>query len=165
VNDEHHDERRAPLERLRADMAAGDGGDWEELQAELAELTDTAGKGEVWENEIGPLLTSAQVRELLISRRSVSELLKDRRLIGLRDGAGRLLFPAFQLDSGRPLDPLVRAYWTVADAAVSGWTAASWCVAPDEALGGKSPAEWARGGGDADRLAIVARQDAARLVR
>jgi hypothetical protein len=126
-----------------------------------------AASGQVWENELGPLLSSAQVRELWgdISRQRVSELLKDRRLIGLQDSSGRLRFPGFQFKDGRPLEPLVHAYWTVADAALSDWTAASWCVAPDDALDGESPAGWALAGGDADRLAAVARQDAARLAR
>lgn len=83
----------------------------------------------------------------------------------MRDSAGRRRFPAFQFQDGRPLEPLVAAFWTVAEGAEGDWTAASWCVSPDEALGGRSPARWARDGGDRDRLTRVARQDAARLVR
>ncbi len=126
-----------------------------------------AAAGQAWENELGPLLTSAQVRELLgdVSRQRVDELLRARRLIGLRDNAGRRRFPAFQFCDGRPLEPLIAAYWTVADDAVDEWTAASWCVAPDEALDGRSPAQWALDRRDADRLARVAQQDAARLAR
>jgi hypothetical protein len=37
------------------------------------------------------------------------------------------------------------------------------CVSPDEALDGSSPAQWARAGRDPERLARIARQDAARL--
>ncbi len=126
-----------------------------------------AAAGEVWENEVGPLLSGAQVRELLgdVSRQRVDELLRSHRLIGLRDSARRRRFPTFQFRDGRPLEPLVAAYWTVADGAVSDWTAASWCVSPDEALEDRSPAQWAREGRDPDRLARVARQDAARLAR
>ena len=122
---------------------------------------------EAWEGELGPLLSSAQVRELLgdVSRQRVDELLRARRLIGLRDRAGRRHFPAFQFVDGRPLEPLVSAYWTVANGGVSDWTAASWCVAADDALDGRSPARWAREGRDPERLARVARQDAARLTQ
>jgi hypothetical protein len=122
---------------------------------------------QAWENELGPLLSSAEVRELLgdVSRQRVDELLRARRLIGLRDSAGRRQFPTFQFRDGRPLQALVDAYWTVADAAASDWTAASWCVAPDEALEGRSPAQWARDGGDSGRLDRIARQDAARLAQ
>lgn len=126
-----------------------------------------AAAAQAWENELGPLLSSAQVRALLgdVSRQRVDELLRARRLIGLRDSAGRRQFPTFQFHDGRPLEPLVAAYWTVAGGAMSDWTAASWCVSPDEALEGRSPAQWARERRDPDLLARVARQDAARLAR
>jgi uncharacterized protein (DUF2384 family) len=124
---------------------------------------------EVWEHELGPLLSSADVRELLgdISRQRVDELLRARRLIGLRDSAGRRRFPAFQFRDGRALEALVAAYWVVADAdaVASDWTAASWLVSPDQALGGRSPVQWVRDGRDAGRLITVAGQDAARLTR
>lgn len=126
-----------------------------------------AAAAQVWTDELGPLLSSAQVRELLgdVSRQRVDELLRAHRLIGLLDSAGRRQFPTFQFHDGRPLEPLVAAFWTVADGAVSEWTAASWCVSSDEALDGRAPAQWVREGGDTDQLARVARQDAARLAR
>ncbi len=126
-----------------------------------------AAAGQAWENELGPLLTSAQVRKLLddVSRQRVDELLRARRLIGLRDTAGRRKFPSFQFYDGRPLEPLVTAYWTVADDEIDDWTAASWCVSPDDALEGRTPAQWALEGRDPARLARVARQDAARLAQ
>ena len=122
---------------------------------------------QVWEHELGPLLSSADVRELLgdISRQRVEELLRARRLIGLRDSAGRRRFPAFQFRDGRALEALVAAYWVVGDAVASDWTAASWLVSSDQALGGRSPVQWVRDGRDAGRLVTVARQDAARLIR
>jgi hypothetical protein len=133
--------------------------------ARRAALLEAA--GQAWEHELGPLLDSAQVRALLgdVSRQRVDELLRARRLIGPRDSGGRRRFPSFQFRDGRPLEPLVDAYWTVAGGALDEWTAASWCVSPDEALDGRAPAQWALGGGDPGRLARVARQDAARLAR
>lgn len=121
---------------------------------------------EVWEGELGPLLSSAQVRELLggVSRQRVDELLRSGRLIGLPDSGGRRRFPAFQFADGRPLAALVAAYRTLADA-VDDWTAASWCVAADDALDELAPARWAREGRDPERLQRVASQDAARLAR
>jgi hypothetical protein len=126
-----------------------------------------AAAGQAWENELGPLLTSAQVRELLhdVSRQRVDELLRSRRLIGLRDSAGRRRFPSFQFSDGRPVEPLVAAFWTLADGAIDDWTAASWCVSADEALEGRTPAQWALEGRDPIRLARVAQQDAARLAQ
>ena len=40
--------------------------------------------------------------------------------------------------------------------AISDWTAASWCVAADDALDGRSPLAWAREHRDPERLARVA---------
>ncbi len=126
-----------------------------------------AAAGLAWQGELGPLLDSAQVRELLggVSRQRVTELLAARRLVGLRDRGGRLRFPAYQFVDGAPSEPLVAAFWTLADASASDWTAASWCSTPDDALEGLSPAAWAHERRDPDRLAQVARQDAARLAR
>lgn len=121
--------------------------------------------GQVWEGELAPLLDSSEVRDLLggVSRQRVDELLRGHRLIGLRDSAGRRRFPAFQFVDGEPVPALVQAFWTVADGALSDWTAAAWCVAPDDSLSGLSPAEWARAGRDAPRLAQIAEQDRTRL--
>ena len=126
-----------------------------------------AAAGHAWENELGPLFTSAQVRELLggVSRQRVDELLRKRRLIGLLDRDGRRRFPTFQFLDGRPQESLIDAFWIVADAAVTPWTAASWCVSADDALDGLSPAGWARDRRDAGRLLTVARRDAARLAQ
>jgi hypothetical protein len=121
---------------------------------------------QAWENELGPLLSTADVRELLggVSRQRVDELLRSKRLIGPSDRAGHRQYPAFQFHDGQPLESLITAFWTVADAAISPWTAAAWCTAADNAaLDGLSPLVWARRGRDAEHLARVARQDAARL--
>ena len=126
-----------------------------------------AAAGHAWENELGPVFTSAQVRDLLggVSRQRVDELLRKRRLIGLLDRDGRRRFPAFQFRDGRPQESLIDAFWLVADGAVTPWTAASWCVSEDDALDGLSPLRWLREGRDADRLLTVARRDAARLAQ
>jgi hypothetical protein len=125
-----------------------------------------AASSQAWESEIGPLLGTANVRGLLgVSRQRVDELLRSNRLIALSDRAGHRRYPAFQFHDGQPMPPLIAAFWTLADAAVSPWTAASWCTSADEALDGLSPVKWARRRRDAATLARVARQDAARLDR
>lgn len=122
---------------------------------------------ELWEGQLGPLLSSAQVRELLggVSRQRVDELLRARRLIGLSDASGRRRFPAFQFGDGRPLVSLVEAFWTLAASAESEWTAAGWCTAPNDELEASSPVAWAAHGRDSERLALVAARDAERLAR
>ncbi len=123
--------------------------------------------GPAWESELGPLLSTPDTRLLLgVSRQRVDELLRTGRLISLPDSAGHRRYPAFQFHDGRPLTPLIDAYWTLADAAISPWSAAAWCVAPDrDALEGLSPLQWALQEREQDTLARVARQDAARLAR
>ena len=67
------------------------------------------------------------------------------------------------VDEGRPIEPLVAAFWIVAEGAASDWTAAAWCMRTDPALKGASPVAWARAGKDPELLLRIARQDAARL--
>lgn len=126
-----------------------------------------AAVSQTWENELGPLLGTAQVRELLgVSRQRVDELLRSKRLIALPDSAGHRRYPVFQFHDGQPLQPLIVAFWLLAESASSPWTVASWCVASDDdALGGLSPVAWARAGRDATHLRRVAQQDAARLAQ
>ncbi len=122
---------------------------------------------QAWEGELGPLLSTPDTRRLLgVSRQRVDELLRTRRLISLPDSAGHRRYPAFQFGDGRPLATLIAAYWTLADASISPWSAAAWCVAPDpDALEGLSPLHWTLQEHDQRTLARVARQDAARLAR
>lgn len=123
--------------------------------------------GAAWERELGPLLSGAQIRELLggISRQRVDELLRAKRLIGLRERSGRRRYPLFQFDDGRPCESLVAAFHTVVAAGLDEWSAASWCVRPDPALEDASAVQWAKAGKDPERLASVARQDARRFVQ
>jgi hypothetical protein len=122
-----------------------------------------AAAGVVWERALGPLLSAGQVRELLgVSRQRVDELLRAKRLIGLRERSGRRRYPLFQFDDGRPIEPLVKAFYTVTPG-LDEWSAASWCTHSDPALDGLAPAQWARSGRDPERLALIARQDARRF--
>jgi hypothetical protein len=121
---------------------------------------------ESFRTALSRLLSSTEVRALLgASGERVNELVRARRVIALRDSADNWWFPAWQFDDGSPIEPLVAAFWEVAGGAASDWTAASWCVAPDDALAGCSPADWARAGRDPQHLARVARQQGARLAQ
>lgn len=136
----------------------------EELSpAEARRAAMVAAAGVVWERALGPLLSAGQVRELLgVSRQRVDELLRAKRLIGVRERSGRRRYPLFQFDDGRPIGPLVEAFYTVTPG-LDEWSAASWCTHADPALDGLSPAQWARSGKDPERLALIARQDARRF--
>lgn len=120
---------------------------------------DTDGR---W-SEIEFLTQSEVAARLGTSEQHVANFLSEQRLIALRDRERNLLFPAFQFHRSEPLDALIDAFWAVASATVSAWTAASWCVAADDALDGASPVSWARAGRDPERLLRAAQHDAARL--
>lgn len=145
-------------------QTAGELLDGEELSpADARRAAMLAAAGVVWERALGPLLSAGQVRELLgVSRQRVDELLRAKRLIGLRERSGRRGYPLFQFDDGRPLEPLVKAFYTVARG-LDEWSAASWCTHSDPALDGLSPVQWAKSGKDPERLALIARQDARRF--
>jgi hypothetical protein len=121
---------------------------------------------EVWENELGALLSSAQARELLggVTRQRVDEMLRSQRLVGLLDSSGRRRYPAFQFRDGRPLTDLIDAFWVLAGV-ITDWSAAAWCTSPDPALDDRTPVEFAAADGDRDRLMLLARRDAARLAQ
>lgn len=128
-----------------------------------------AASSAVWEDAVGPLLSGAEARELLggVSRQRLDQLLKSGKLVALQERSGARCFPAWQFDdAGRPLSELVAAHRTLVETGeLSPWTAASWCVHAHPELAGRSPREWAHAGGDAQRLAEVARRDAGRAAR
>lgn len=118
----------------------------------------------MWERELGPLLSEADVAELLgVSIEAVADRVGQRRLIALPDSGGARRLPAFQFHEGQPLADVIAAFWKVADVSTSPWTAASWCVATDIALDGHSPVQWSIARRDAGRLLRIAHRDAARL--
>ena len=122
----------------------------------------------VWEDTVGPLLSAEQARELLgVSRQRLSQLASQGRLMVLADRSGGRRYPAWQFgQDGRPLAALVAAHRVlVTDGNMSEWSAASWCVHEHPELDGRSPHEWAASGEDDERLALVARRDAARAAR
>jgi hypothetical protein len=128
-------------------------------------MTPAAGSRALWENELGPLLTSAQVGDLLggISRQRVDEPLRGRRLIALRESSGRWSYALFQFEDGRPIELLVTVFWMIVDGGLEEWSAASWCASPDPQLDGGSARDSCREGKDPGRLLTVARRDAARF--
>ncbi len=119
---------------------------------------------QAWNVALGGVLNvEAMLRALgLDSVAEVEARLERRELIGIQAQSGRWNLPAFQIRDGVVDDVLVVAFWAVAES-IEPWTAASWCVSPNDDLGGASPSAWRSAGREAGRLLQVAERDAARL--
>ena len=122
-----------------------------------------AAAGTVWEDAVGPLLSSEQTRGLWVSRQRLSQLAGQQQLIALRERSGKRVYPGWQFgEDARPLDALVSAHHLLVDrGAMSEWSAASWAVHEHPELDDRSPRDWAAADQDAERLMLVARRDAA----
>lgn len=99
-----------------------------------------AAAGAVWTEHVGPFLDAAGVAALLggVSKQAISQRTRARRLLALRTGAGRLVYPLWQFRDGDVLSGLAQ----VLDAAgydperpTTGWTLASWLSTEDPELG------------------------------
>jgi hypothetical protein len=100
-----------------------------------------AAAGSLWTDHAGPFLDTEGVTAVLagVSRQAVSLRVRARRLLALRTGSGRLVYPLWQFRDGAPLPGLGE----VLDAAgydperpVTGWAIASWLATEDPDLGG-----------------------------
>lgn len=101
-----------------------------------------AAAGSIWADHVGPFLDTEGVTTVLdgVSRQAVSLRVRARRLLALRTGSGRLVYPLWQFRDGAPLPGLAE----VLDAAgydperpSTGWTIASWLATADPDLGGE----------------------------
>ncbi|MDA3040613.1 MAG: hypothetical protein O3C27_14000 [Actinomycetota bacterium] len=104
--------------------------------------------GTLWNDAAGPFFDSDGVRALLgdITRQAVSDRVRRHRLLGLRTGSGRLVYPAFQFDGRQVLRGLPEALTVIAPDDVEGWYVASWFTTTDPGLGGRSPIDALRHG-------------------
>jgi hypothetical protein len=142
-------------------------------EAELGDAQELGRRGAllavsdvIWRRQLGPLLDSRQVRELLggVTRQAVSDLAKRGRWLALPDSRGRLRFPAFQFtQTGRPLSQLSDILQIFAPAEVSPYTVASWFMTPQSLLDDTTPAQWLGEGRDLKLAIEAARRTAARL--
>lgn len=120
----------------------------------------------LWRRQLGRLLSSEEVRQLLGvgTRQAVSDFVKRRRLLAIRGTDGRLLFPAFQFTAaGRPLAALEAILSAFARAGVDGLTIASWFTSPQDLLEDRTPADWLQSGGAGALVIEAARRTASEL--
>jgi hypothetical protein len=118
-----------------------------------------------WDNQLGPVLTTAGVARLLggVSRQAVAERRRRRTLLALRTADGELVYPVFQFDRGDVLPGLADVVACFAGAPVDDWTLAGWLTARHDELDDESVPSWLRAGGDVATAITVARTAAGRM--
>lgn len=121
--------------------------------------------GSLWTDELGPFYDSEGVGMLLgnVTKQAVSDRVRRHRLLALRTGSGRLVYPAFQFENRSVLDGLGDLLSIVAPDDTEGWYVASWLTTSDPAFGGRSPVEELRTHGLTDELRAAARDVAGSL--
>lgn len=128
----------------------------------------------VWQDTLGPLLSSGDVQDLLgISREALRQRVAAGKVLALpTDHPNRRLYPAFQFKEGDTLPGLtdvLHAFFAETHgsgpASVSPHTVASWLVGPKAALDDRSPVDILRAGRDREAVVRLARRAAARLAR
>lgn len=136
---------RAGLEFVRSldELGVTDAGESAEAvgrRAALAVATET-----IWEDRIGPLLTSSEARALLgeVSRQALSKRVSRRSVIRLTDERGSSRYPAWQFDLiGQRVYPAVPDVIRRFDAAgLDEWAVASFFGTPQPELADRRPAD------------------------
>ena len=95
----------------------------------------------VWTEQVGPFLDTEGVSKLLdgVSRQAVSQRVRAGRLLALRTGNGRLVYPLWQFRQGALLAGLPEVLTAAGldpERPTTGWTLASWLCTEDPELGG-----------------------------
>lgn len=100
-----------------------------------------AAAGALWTDHAGPFLDTEGVAAALdgVSKQAVSQRVQGRRLLALRTGSGRWVYPLWQFHHGALLPGLPEVLAAAGydpRRPVTGWTVASWLATEDPELGG-----------------------------
>jgi hypothetical protein len=120
----------------------------------------------LWEREVGPLVTTSQLQDLLrSSRQAINERVRNHRILALPREKGNYVYPLWQFGpSSQPLPGIAEIVRLFAEVVETTWTIASWLVAKEPELDGRAPIEALRRGETGDAFA-AARHYAERLRR
>lgn len=110
--------------------------------------------GAMWTDAVGPFYDTDGVMTLLggVSKQAVSDRVRRHRLLALRTGSGRLVYPAAQFDGEHVVDGLGDVLDVLVPDNTEAWMVASWLTTPDPELGGDTPLGALRAG---ERDAVV----------
>lgn len=119
-----------------------------EASAEAVALAEEILRSDIerqaWAGQVGPCLTRGAVAKLL--DKSEQAVAQDRRLVAVRNGDGRVVYPMAQFDGRRPVEGLSRVLAVLAQSGDDDLTHLAWLTAPKPALAGRSAIDGLRDG-------------------
>lgn len=120
--------------------------------------------GAMWTDAVGPFYDTESVMALLggVSKQAVNDRVRRHRLLALRTGSGRLVYPAAQFHDEHVVDGLGAVLDILVPDNTEAWMVASWLATPDPDLGNRAPFEALRDG-DVDDVVRGARELAGAL--
>lgn len=115
--------------------------------------------GAMWADAVGPFYDTDAVMTLLggVSKQAVNDRVRRHRLLALRTGSGRLVYPAAQFDGERVIDGLGDVLDVLVPDNTEAWMVASWLTTSDPELGSRTPLEALRAG-ERDAVLRAARE-------
>lgn len=81
-----------------------------------------------------------------VSKQAVNDRVRRHRLLALRTGSGRLVYPVAQFDGERVVAGLSDVLDVLVPDDTEAWMVASWLTTPDPELAGRTPLEALRAG-------------------
>lgn len=110
--------------------------------------------GAVWADAIGPFYDTEGVMTLLggVSKQAVNDRVRRHRLLALRTGSGRLVYPVAQFDDEQVVDGLGAVLDVLVPDSTEAWTVAAWLTTPDPDLADRTPLGALRAGHHSDVL-------------
>ncbi len=113
--------------------------------------------GAMWTDAVGPFYDTEGVMSLLggVSKQAVNDRVRRHRLLALRTGSGRLVYPVAQFHDEQVVDGLGAVLDVLVPDNTEAWMVASWLATPDPELGHQAPFEALRSGAVDDVLAAA----------
>ncbi len=104
--------------------------------------------GAMWADAVGPFYDTEGVMALLggVSKQAVNDRVRRHRLLALRTGSGRLVYPAAQFDDEHVVDGLGDVLDVLVPDNTEAWMVAAWLATPDPELDQRAPFEALRAG-------------------
>ncbi|MGF7120452.1 hypothetical protein [Rhodococcus sp. BE178] len=117
----------------------------------------------VYDQIVGPFYdTSGLTRWWRVSRQAVSKKVATNALIACRLDDGQWVYPVWQFTAGGAAHPALVEVWRILRGAADAWTCALWLCTPQDALDGRSAADWLVSDGPVEPVRVAARADAQR---